>query len=50
MEYTVTVTFPDRHRFVFDTESPDLVQCMHLLDKCEIASFSIKLKKHDKPN
>lgn len=50
MVYTVTVTFLDCHRFVFDTESPDLQRYMYLLDKCEITTFSIKLKDYDKPD
>lgn len=50
MEYTVIIIWSDGRSSVFDTESPDLVQYMYLLDKCEIATFSIKLKEYDKPN
>lgn len=50
MEYTVTVTWSDNSRLVFDTEEPALDQYMRSLDKCDIAKFSIKLKDYDKPN
>lgn len=50
MEYTVTVTWPDNSRLIIETDEPALDRLMRLLDKCEIASFTIKLKDYDKSN
>lgn len=50
MEYTVIIIWSDCSSSVFHTESPNLQRYMYLLDKCEIATFTIKLKDYDKPN